>query len=110
MERLDQWEHVESIDGGCNAGNHLWDDKEGNIGIETDGNLTKIKVKCLRCGKQTDISSPLDLNRFLGQSQDNVPQPSSTQPTFANDQDSTNNRHYEASSELGAEILKKLLG
>jgi hypothetical protein len=62
-----KFEHSGQIPIGCNSGDHLWDDREGKLGIEADGDLTKIKAKCIRCGQQFDMSVPLDLNQFLPQ-------------------------------------------
>lgn len=102
-----QFDHAGSIPVGCSTGAHLWDEQEGHIGIESDGDLTKLKLKCLRCGRQFDVSAPLDVNRFI--KTDNQPvvkiQPPAIYRTPPEEVQTSGVR-----SEEGSELLKRLLG
>ena len=71
MNKIDR---VGQIEEGCRTGVHLWDEKEGHSTVETDGDLTKVKLRCLLCGRQYDISVPLGLNAFINK------QPQQSQP------------------------------
>ena len=101
-----KFEHSGQIPIGCNSGDHLWDEREGKIGIEADGDLTKIKTRCIRCGQQFDMSVPLDLNQFIeGSSVAPQPQRNYSMPT----QQTQQIQHNEEDTDR-SDILRRLLG
>ena len=69
MTNTNTFEHAGQIVVGCTGGQHLWDEEEGHSTVEKDSDLTKIKLKCLRCEKQFDITAPFGFNRFIRDSQ-----------------------------------------
>ena len=69
MDDINKFEHAGQTTEGCQSGQHVWDEAEGHSTVEADGDLTKIKLRCLMCQKQFDISAPLGLNEFIGKQQ-----------------------------------------
>lgn len=102
MNDLNKFEHSGQITEGCQSGQHLWDETEGHIGIEKDGDMTKIKIRCLVCGKQFDISAPLGLNEYIDQ------QNNHQHSTGVNRQYAPNIRANDDVEQ--SDILKRILG
>ena len=105
MDELNKFERVGQTTEGCDSGQHMWDEAEGHSTVEQDGDLTKIKMRCLVCRKQFDFSAPFGLNRFINkqESPDVVVQPKQTMPQIRRDESAT--EEYIDQSE----ILKRLL-
>lgn len=99
MDDINKFEHSMRKVDGCANGKHQFDEREGHSTVEVDGDLTKIKMKCLLCGKQIDISAPLDLNRFIGRQEETAPQ---NTPQIQRTEQPTNNSGQ-------SDILKRLL-
>lgn len=103
MDNPNQFDYVGGNPVGCSTGAHLWDEQEGHIGVEQDGDLTKLKLRCLRCGRQFDISAPLEINRFI-KSGNNI-QPPSTYRTAPPEMRVQERKQIEDS-----DILTRILG
>lgn len=99
---INKFEHSGQVTEGCSTGTHIWDEGEGHSTVEKDGDLTKIKLRCLACGKQFDISAPLGLNDFIGRQQNNIDR--TVYDT------STQQRNEVSNNEENSDILKRLLG
>lgn len=104
MSDLNKFESLGQITEGCGNGKHMFDESEGHIGIEQDGNNTKIKLKCLVCGKQIDISAPFGLNEYLKQGH----QPIQPQVRISSGSASGSSGHGAPSEQ--SDILKRILG
>ena len=101
MDDINKFEHAGQATEGCQSGQHVWDEAEGHSTVETDGDLTKIKLRCLMCQKQFDISAPLGLNDFIGKQPVHTTQFS---PQIQRAEPLTTN-------EIGqSDILKRILG
>ena len=78
---LNKFEHMQVEGKGCENGIHIPDDREGNIGIEKDGELTKLIFRCIACGLEYSVSAPLGLNQYLKDGPSKIPE-IATQPTM----------------------------
>ena len=103
MDELNKFERLGHITEGCQSGQHLWDEAEGHSTVEADGDLTKIKMRCLVCRKQFDISAPLGLNGFINKQPMPEPQKIPTQQIQRTEQPT---EEYIQQSD----ILKRILG
>lgn len=101
------FEHGESIPQGCMNNQHLWDEEMGHSTVEKDGNLTKLKLRCVRCGIQYDISAPLELNDFIGKSSQ---QQINTQPQPVPQQQTIVTSPQPGENDDRPDIIKRLLG
>ena len=106
MEDVNKCEHLGQITEGCQSGQHLWDEREGHSTVETDGELTKIKMLCLVCHRQFDISALFGLNRFIGtDTLSTIEKPNNINQSLNWEEKTTMNDYIEQS-----EILKRILG
>lgn len=103
-----QFDYAGGVPVGCNTGAHLIDEQIGHIGIEKDGDLTKLKVRCLRCNRQIDISAPLELNQFI--KSDNQPPVTNMQPPAIYRTPTPEVQTQGVAPMEGSDILKRLLG
>lgn len=97
---INKFEHAGQLSSGCSAGEHLLDDREGHMGIETDGDFTKIIMKCLACGKHIGISAPLGLNDFLNKQ---------SNPTTESTHQNPLSQEDETSFAGQSDVLKRIL-
>ena len=67
---LNKFEHMQVGGKGCKDGMHRPNMEEGQIGIEKDGELTKLRFRCVACGMSYGISAPLGLNEYIGDTPD----------------------------------------
>ena len=65
-----KFEHSGQFAEGCTTGVHAFRDE---IELEADGDLTKMIATCFRCGSRIEVSSPLNLNKYIGKKDDSRP-------------------------------------
>lgn len=111
MQEENKFERAGSISYGCATGAHLWDEDMGHSTVERDGNLTKLKIRCLRCGVQFDISAPLELNDMIGKTTA-APQQRPSQPVVSTPQPQYQPQPVTrpAGNDDRPDIIRRLLG